>query len=177
MNFCSNCGNGQLEYIIPEGDHKHRYYCPNCDTIHYQNPRIIAGCIPMYNGKVLLAKRAIEPRYGFWNLPAGFLENGESPEDGALRELFEETGAKGEVKRLHTVFSLPNFNQVYLLFLVDLTSEEYEKTTSESLEVRFFELDEIPWKEIAFESSTFALESYIASPSKEKVNLGQFVKY
>lgn len=174
MKFCSNCGNGNLKFIIPEGDHKQRFVCNQCDTIHYQNPRIIAGCIPMYEGKVLLGKRAIEPRYGYWNLPAGFLECGETPEEGALRELYEETLAKGKIIRLHTIFSLPQFNQVYMLYLVDLESDFADKT-SESLEVQFYNLDEIPWDEIAFESTTFTLEKFIAFPNTTEAFSGQYI--
>ncbi|MBB6459016.1 NUDIX hydrolase [Flammeovirga kamogawensis] len=176
MNFCSNCGNNKLEYIIPEGDQKHRFVCNECDTIHYQNPRIIAGCLPIYDGKILLGKRAIEPRYGYWNLPAGFLENGETPNDGALRELYEETHAKGEAKHLHTVFSLPNFNQVYLIYYVALSSDEFSKVTSESIDVELFEIEDIPWDSIAFESTTFAIKKYIENPTNTTANIGHLIK-
>ncbi|NLR90393.1 MULTISPECIES: NUDIX hydrolase [Flammeovirga] len=174
MKFCSNCGSDRLQFIIPEGDHKERFVCPDCNTIHYQNPRVIAGCIPMYNGKVLLGKRAIEPRYGFWNLPAGFLECGETPEEGALRELYEETHAKGKIVRLHTIFSLPQFNQVYMLYLVDLESD-YATPTSESTEVAFYDLDNIPWEDIAFESTTFTLEKLIEFPEATETFSGKFI--
>ncbi|MBB3697900.1 zinc ribbon domain-containing protein [Flammeovirga yaeyamensis] len=174
MNFCSQCGSDQLQFIVPEGDHKQRFVCDNCGTIHYQNPRIIAGCLPVFEGKILLGKRAIDPRKGYWGLPAGFLENGETPEDGALRELFEETLAKGHIKHLQSVFSLPQFNQVYLIYLVDLVSDEVGPT-SETLESKLFEVKDIPWEDIAFESTTFALEEYLKNPEAKMTKRGYFV--
>lgn len=176
MNFCSNCGSSDLSFIIPEGDSFPRYCCQNCNTIHYQNPRVIVGCIPVWNGKILLGKRAIEPRKGLWNLPAGFMENGETAEDGAAREVFEETKANVKVLRLHTVFSLPQFNQVYLHFLAEMEDGKYAESTSESLEVKLFEPDEIPWDEIAFESSTFALKNYLKDPENISVHIGSYIK-
>jgi ADP-ribose pyrophosphatase YjhB (NUDIX family) len=107
----------------------------------------------------MLCKRAIQPQYGLWNLPAGFLENGETAEEGAARETLEETMAKVEIVKLHVVFSLPQVNQVYLHFLAKPKSELFGPT-KESLEVRLFNKDEIPWNDIAFHSSTFALEKY-----------------
>ncbi|MEL7021710.1 MAG: NUDIX hydrolase, partial [Bacteroidota bacterium] len=88
MNFCSNCGFSQLKFIIPKGDSRPRYVCQTCGTIHYTNPKIVAGCLPVWEDKVLLAKRAIEPRSGYWNIPAGYLENKESVEEGAMREVW-----------------------------------------------------------------------------------------
>ncbi|GAA4836604.1 NUDIX hydrolase [Algivirga pacifica] len=177
MNFCSHCGSNALKFEIPAGDTHHRFVCDACGTIHYQNPRIIVGCIPIYEGKVLLARRAIEPREGLWNLPAGFLENGERAEEGARREVKEETDALVEVVRLHTIFDLPEFNQVYLHFLAEMQAPHFASKTSESLEVRLFEEKDIPWEEIAFASTTFALQRYFENPTTENVHRGVFYKY
>ncbi|MCK5469842.1 MAG: NUDIX hydrolase [Cyclobacteriaceae bacterium] len=174
MKFCSNCGSKNISLKIPEGDTFPRYMCANCGRIFYDNPRIIVGCLPVSGEKVMLCKRAIQPQYGLWNLPAGFLENGENAEEGALRETFEETLAKVEIIKLHIVFSLPQVNQVYLHFLANV-NEEHFGPTKESLEVRLFEKDEIPWDEIAFHSSTFALEKYFEFDRDYKgVHIGSY---
>jgi len=159
VNFCSNCGSPDLKFSIPEGDSLPRFWCPNCNTIHYQNPRLIVGTLTTFEDKVLLCKRAIEPRYGLWNLPAGFLENGETAEAGALRETWEEAFAKPKLVRLHCVYSLPHVNQVYLHFLARLEKPEFS-SGPESLEVKLLTEEEIPWGEIAFTSTSFALKKY-----------------
>jgi len=159
LRYCSNCGSDNIELKIPEGDSFDRFVCTNCDKIFYDNPRVIVGCLPIIDNKVMLCKRAIQPQYGLWNLPAGFLENGEKVDEGAARETLEESLAKVEIIKLHAVFSLPRVNQVYLHFLADLNNQKFGPT-SESLEVRLFEKAEIPWDEIAFHSSTYALEKY-----------------
>ena len=159
MNFCSHCGSNKIQFIIPQGDTFQRFVCENCGRIYYDNPRIIVGCLPVYKKKIMLCKRAIQPQLGLWNLPAGFLENNEKPEDGAARETLEESLAKVEIIKLHVVFSLPKVNQVYLHFLAKLHDTHFGATT-ESLEVRLFEKEDIPWEDIAFHSSTYALEKY-----------------
>lgn len=160
MKFCSSCGSS-ITLRIPNGDSRHRHICGECDTIHYQNPRIIAGCLPAYEDKVLLCKRAIEPRYGLWTLPAGFMENGESTEEGALRETWEEARARVTIHSLYTMFSLPQINQVYLLFRGQLDDLDFA-VGPESLEVGLFAEDEIPWDEIAFPLVRKTLEHYFA---------------
>lgn len=160
MNFCSNCGSNEINFIIPEGDTYQRHVCSNCGNIYYNNPRIIVGCLPVYKDKIMLCKRAIQPQYGLWNLPAGFLENGETPEDGAARETLEESRAKVDIIKLHVVFSLPKVNQVYLHFLARLKDTNFGPT-SESLEVELFDPKDIPWDDIAFHSSVYALEKYL----------------
>jgi len=160
LNFCSNCGSETIQFKIPEGDTFHRHVCDNCGRIFYDNPRIIVGCLPIYNDKIMLCKRAIQPQLGLWNLPAGFLENGEKPEDGAARETLEESLANVEIIKLHCVFSLPSVNQVYLHFLAKLNDDHFGPT-SESLEVKLFDEKEIPWEDIAFHSTTFALNKYL----------------
>ena len=174
MNFCSNCGSNNIQFIVPDGDSFQRYVCGKCGKIYYENPRIIVGCLPIYEAKIMLCKRAIQPRYGLWNLPAGFLENNEKPEEGAVRETFEESLANVELIKLHCVFSLPKVNQVYLHFLAKLLDENFG-STSESLEVHLFEKNDIPWDEIAFHSSTFALQKYLEHGDQfEGVHIGSY---
>lgn len=148
MKYCPSCGN-PVTLKIPAGDDRQRYVCEHCDTIHYQNPRIITGCLPVYEDRVLLCKRAIEPRYGLWTLPAGFMENGETTEQGALRESWEEARAKIEIHGLYTLFNLPQINQVYLFYRGALTSLEFGPGI-ESLQVELFTEQQIPWDELAF---------------------------
>ncbi len=150
MKFCSSCGS-TVSLSIPDGDNRERFVCnhSDCGTIHYQNPRIITGCLPTYGDQVLLCKRAIEPRYGLWTLPAGFMENGETTTQGALRESWEEAYATLDVDKLYTLFSLPYINQVYFFYKATLLNTDF-KSSSESLEVKLFSEDEIPWDELAF---------------------------
>lgn len=160
MNFCSNCGSDQLRFVVPEGDNRPRYICANCHTIHYQNPRMVVGCLPIWEGKILLCRRAIEPRSGYWNLPAGYLENGESTQEGALRETQEEAGASVEIVRPHCLYNLPQINQVYLFFLARMLSPELN-IGPESLEAQLFAPQDIPYEDMAFTSSTFAIHKYL----------------
>jgi ADP-ribose pyrophosphatase YjhB (NUDIX family) len=148
MKFCSQCG-AEVEINIPKGDNRPRHVCISCGVIHYQNPKIVVGCIPVWEDKVLLCRRAIEPRYGLWTVPAGFMENGETSQQGAARETQEEACAEVEVESLYTLFNLPHINQVYLLFRSRLLNLDFT-AGEESLEVGLFEEAEIPWDEIAF---------------------------
>ncbi|MCU7853294.1 MAG: NUDIX hydrolase [Candidatus Thiodiazotropha sp. (ex Monitilora ramsayi)] len=148
MKFCSQCGSA-VEVNIPEGDNRPRHVCAACGTIHYQNPKIVVGCIPVWQEKVLLCRRAIEPRYGLWTVPAGFMENGETSQQGAARETLEEACARVDVEGLYTLFNLPHINQIYLLFRSRLLDLDYG-AGAESLDVGLFEEHEIPWDEIAF---------------------------
>jgi ADP-ribose pyrophosphatase YjhB (NUDIX family) len=144
--------------------------------VFYDNPRIIVGCLVEDRGRLLLCKRAIKPRFGLWNLPAGFLENGERVEQGAVRETLEESKAQVEILKLHAVFSLPQVNQVYLHFVAKLAGGQIGPTP-ESAEVRFFEPKEIPWTDIAFHSTTFALEKFLEhGKDYEGVHLGSHDK-
>lgn len=158
MKFCSSCG-ADVFHEIPAGDDRHRHVCRECDTIHYQNPRIITGCLPLYEDKVLLCKRAIEPRYGYWTLPAGFMENGETTSDGALRESWEEAQATIDIDGLYTMFNLPQINQVYLFYRGRLANLDFA-AGYESLDVKLFTEEEIPWKELAFPVINRTLEKY-----------------
>ncbi len=158
MNYCSQCGNS-VEIRIPEGDNRERHICDSCGTIHYQNPNVVTGCIPEWEGKVLLCRRAIEPRKGYWTLPAGFLENGESTQEGALRETLEEANARVAVGPLYSLFSLPSISQVYMLFRGALLDLDFSPG-KESLEVRLFDEAEIPWDELAFQVIVETLRCY-----------------
>jgi len=155
-----------MEFKVPEGDNLKRYYCPECDTIFYTNPNVVVGALCIRNGKILMAKRNINPRKGLWTLPAGFMENAETLQDGALRETYEETGSKAEVKMPYTLFSLPHINQIHMFFLADLLDEDFGPT-SESSEVRLFTIDEILWDEIAFPTVTKTLKYYIEDLEKD----------
>lgn len=144
---------------MPEGDDRPRYVCHSCGAIHYQNPKVVTGCIAEWEDKVLLCKRAIEPRYGFWTLPAGFMENRETTHEGAAREALEEANARVKIHELYTLFDLPQISQVYMLFrgrLLDLNISGGD----ESLEVRLFGEDEIPWNDIAFSAVHETLKFY-----------------
>ncbi len=159
MKFCSNCGSDQIALQIPQGDNRERFVCPACQTIHYQNPNIVAGCLPVWEDKVLLCRRAIEPAYGLWNVPSGYLENGESVADGARREVWEEAAAKVDIHYLITLYNLPKINQIYLQFVGELVDGAFG-VGEESLESALFTEADIPWKEMAFTSSVFTLKRY-----------------
>jgi ADP-ribose pyrophosphatase YjhB (NUDIX family) len=161
MNYCSNCGSDNIIKEIPVDDHRLRFTCKNCGKIFYENPRVVVGTIPIFNNKVLLAKRGIEPQKGKWNLPAGFLEMDETSKEGAIRETIEETGAEISDLTLHTIFQSDS-NHLYILFLANLKSEKFN-TTAESTEIEFFDFDSIPWDELAFTSNEFALKSLISN--------------
>lgn len=160
MNFCAACG-AAVELRIPDDDSRPRHICTACGTIHYQNPRLIIGSLPVWQDKVLLCRRAIEPRYGFWTLPGGFMENGESTGAAAIRETLEEANAHIEIGELYSMYSLPHIDQVHLLFLARLLDLDFFPGV-ESLEVKLFSEDEIPWEEIAFRPIRYSLEHYFA---------------
>lgn len=148
MKYCSNCS-ATVELLIPEGDSLPRYVCTTCNIIHYQNPKMVVGCIPEWEDKILLCRRAIEPRLGWWTLPAGFMENNETLEQAAARETLEEATARVEIGDLYAVYSLPHISQVYVLFRARLLDLDF-KPGVESLEVKLLAENEIPWNEMAF---------------------------
>jgi ADP-ribose pyrophosphatase YjhB (NUDIX family) len=149
MKFCSRCGASPLVFRVPEGDTLPRYVCPGCGEIHYQNPKIVVGCLPEWEGRVLLCMRAIEPRLGLWTLPAGFLENGETVIAGAQRETLEEARARVDIDELYTLISLPQISQVYMVFRARLKDLDFAPGP-ESLEVRLFDEAQVPWEQLAF---------------------------
>ncbi len=158
MKYCSNCGS-PVRSLIPPGDTLPRYVCDACTTIHYQNPKIVVGCIPEWEGKILMCRRAIEPRQGLWTLPAGFLENHETTIEGAVRETLEEAHARVEISMLYALYNVPHINQVYLLFRGQLLDLNF-KPGAESLEVRLFNERQIPWEKLAFRTVRETLNAY-----------------
>lgn len=160
LKFCSDCG-ARVTHKIPEADDRLRFVCDHCGIIHYQNPKIVVGSLPVWEDKVLLCKRAIEPQYGLWTLPAGFMENGESTLDGAERETFEEAGAKFKNPVFYRLFDIPFIDQVYLFYRAELTVPEFSPGI-ESLEVRLFTEQEIPWSDLAFPVIHDVLQEYFA---------------
>lgn len=158
MKFCSNCG-AKVAHKVPPGDSLPRYVCDACNTIHYQNPRMIVGCVPYWEDKVLLCKRAIEPRHGLWTVPAGFMENGETMEAGAIRETLEEANARVELDPLFAIYNIPHVNQVYILFRARLTDLDFHPGV-ESLETRLYAEADIPWDQIAFATVRNTLNHY-----------------
>ena len=160
MKYCSECGE-KVVISIPEGDNRPRHVCGNCSLIHYQNPKMVVGCLVEHDDKVLLCKRAIEPRYGLWTLPAGFMENDETTMQAAARETVEEAGADVEITQLFTMFSLPHIDQVYMLYRARFKEVTFAAGT-ESLEVALFSESEIPWDEIAFPVISESLKRFFA---------------
>jgi ADP-ribose pyrophosphatase YjhB (NUDIX family) len=158
MKFCSNCGN-PLQFAVPPGDDRGRFLCPACGAIHYQNPRVVAGCIPEAQDRVLLCRRAIEPCYGKWTLPAGYLENGETVTACAERETREETGARVAGLAPYLLYNICHINQIYLMFRARVVHAG-EGPGKESLEVKLFTEAEIPWEQIAFRVITATLQRY-----------------
>ena len=158
MNFCSNCGSA-VESAVPPGDDRPRFVCPACGMIHYQNPKLVVGCIPVWKTRVLLCQRAIKPCYGLWTLPAGYLENGESVAEGAIREAREEARASLSDLEPYALYNICHINQVYLFFRAKLLDLKF-RPGRESQEVRLFEQSEIPWDKIAFRAVELTLRRY-----------------
>lgn len=159
MNFCSRCG-GPIVQEVPADDNRVRHVCSSCRTVHYQNPRVIAGCIPEWQGKILLCRRAIEPRSGRWTLPAGFMELGETTAAAAVRETLEEANARVGEPELYTVMSLPHVDQVYIIYRAPLLNLDYGPSP-ESTHVELFDPDTVPWDELAFPTIQHTLTCYL----------------
>lgn len=157
MKYCPDCGQ-TVSNKMPEGDTRSRWICDACATVHYQNPKIVVGCVPERDGKILLCKRAIEPRYGYWTVPAGFMELGESIAQGAARETLEEACAEVEIGHLFASVDVVEAGQVHLFFTAKLISDF--AAGDETLEAQMYAEDEIPWDDIAFRSGLYALEKY-----------------
>ena len=171
MSFCSNCGQ-PTEYKIPLGDHQTRQVCPACKTIHYVNPKLICGALALWEDKVLLCRRAIEPRYGLWTLPAGYMELFETMEQGAARETREEAEAEIEIEQLYCMYNIPRIGQIYVLFKAQLNDGIFG-AGEESIECRLFEEHEIPWNDLAFPSVKRTLEHFFEDRKTLK-NTDQF---
>ena len=160
MKFCSNCA-APITIRIPADDTRERHVCNSCGSIHYQNPRNVVGSIPVHRDQVLLCRRAIEPRLGYWTLPAGFMELGESTSAGAVRETLEEAGALVEIGPLYSILNVPHAEQVHLFYLATMSTPHFA-AGEESLEVALFDEKDIPWAEIAFPTVKQTLEWFFA---------------
>ncbi len=158
--FCSHCG-ASIVLRVPDGDSRVRACCDACGTIHYDNPRVVVGTVPVWGEQVLLCRRAIEPRHGFWTLPAGFLEIGESMHDGARRETLEEAGAEVDRLELFSAFDVIHVAQIHVFFRAAMRSAQFE-AGEESLEVQLFDERDIPWPELAFRTVSMTLEAFFA---------------
>jgi len=159
VKFCSQCG-AAIIVTVPADDNRERHVCSRCETIHYQNPKIVAGCIPAWEDKVLLCRRAIEPRSGLWTLPAGFMELGETTLEAAVRETLEEANARVDVHDLYMVINLPHVDQVYMMFRSRLLDRDYSPGP-ESEEVDLFSPEDIPWDSLAFATIRETLRYYL----------------
>lgn len=163
MNFCSECAH-PVSLSIPAGDNRPRYVCGNCGAIHYQNPKMVLGSIPVWDAdgdmRILLCKRAIEPRHGYWTLPAGFMENNETTTEAAIRETVEEAGANIRLHELFSLLNVPHVHQVHMFYRATLLDLNYEAGV-ESLEVKLFAPDEIPWDDIAFQTVSHTLRFFL----------------
>jgi len=159
MNYCSSCGQ-KVSKRTPSDDNRERWVCDACGIVHYQNPKMVVGCVPEKDGRILLCKRAIEPRYGYWTVPAGFMELGESQAQGAARETLEEACAEVEIGHLFASVDVVDAGQVHVFFTAKLLSDY--AAGEESLEVAMYREDEVPWDDIAFHSGRYALQKYFA---------------
>lgn len=159
MKFCSSCS-APIAHRVPPGDSLPRFVCDECGDIHYQNPRLVVGTLPVLDGRLLLCRRAIEPRYGYWTLPAGYMENGESTAQAALRETSEEAGAKIELEAPFTMISVPHVNQVHLFYRAKLLDPAFAPG-DETLEAALFAEADIPWKELAFRTVSMTIKHWI----------------
>ena len=159
MKYCNQCG-GTVQSVIPNGDTNLRFVCTACEFIHYENPKIVVGTVPIHNNEVLLCLRAIEPRKNFWTLPAGFLENGESLAEGAIRESQEEALFTPLLGPMLAIVDVVHANQVDIFFRAGLTDNCFGPGV-ESLDVKMFSLDDIPWDEMAFKTGKIALKAQI----------------
>ncbi len=161
MKFCPQCGSADVEFRVPAGDNRPRHICSRCNYIHYVNPKLVVGCVPVWKQQVLLCRRAIEPRLGYWTTPAGFMEIGETLEQAAARETLEEACAEVEIEDMFAVVDVVRAEQVHVMFRAHLVSGEFA-AGEESLEVALFDEADVPWPEIAFPSIRFSLQRFFA---------------
>jgi len=164
IQYCNHCG-ANVTFTIPPGDSLPRHICNVCGHIHYENPRLVVGCVAEWEGKILLCRRAIEPRHGFWTLPAGFMENGETTSQAAIRETQEEAGAGILIDAPFAMISIAHINQVHLFYRGRMASPHFA-AGEESLEVSLCHSEQIPWSELAFRSVGICLEHYLADRAK-----------
>lgn len=176
MNYCSVCG-APVVLRVPSGDNRQRHVCRSCATVHYQNPKVVAGCILNWGEQVLLCRRAIEPRYGYWTLPAGFMELGETTQEAAAREAFEEANAVAEDLMLYGLYNLKHISQVYVMFRGRLQAGR-ASAGHESLEVGLFGRARIPWQALAFPVVHETLERYFEECDRGefRIHYGDFIR-
>lgn len=172
LHYCTQCANS-LVRIIPPDDNRVREVCLQCGSVHYQNPRNVVGVVPIWGDKILLCKRAIEPRYNTWTLPAGFMELKESTAEGAMREADEEAGVELELGQLFTLIDVPVAGQVHVYYLAKVLSPELNPGP-ESLEARFFTPDEIPWDNLSFRTVSTTIEHYLADKAKGSFSIHNY---
>jgi ADP-ribose pyrophosphatase YjhB (NUDIX family) len=176
MKFCSECAH-PVSLAVPPDDNRPRYVCEHCGVIHYQNPKMVIGSIPVWEHdgetRILLCKRAIEPRRGYWTLPAGFMENGETTMEAALRETLEEAGARVRMHELFSLLNVPHVHQVHMFYRATLLDLDYEAGI-ESLEVKLFSEAEIPWNDIAFSTVGHTLKYFFADLLKVRNDGGAY---
>ena len=159
MNYCSNCG-ARVVLKVPEGDFLPRHVCDNCGLVHYENPKLVVGSVPEYQGRILICKRGIEPRVGYWTIPAGFMENDETLEAGAAREAAEEARIQVEIGSLLVLANVTSARQVHVFFRSRMLSPDFA-VTHESLEVKLVDERDIPWDQLAFPSTEYALRRFV----------------
>ena len=169
MKFCPNCAS-PLAFKVPPADNRPRYVCPDCNAIHYQNPRIVTGTVCTWDNRILLCKRAIEPRYGCWTLPAGFMEIDETVADGAIRETTEEAGARIELQDLYSMIDVIHAEQVHVFYRARMLGPELDPGP-ESLEARLFDEGAIPWDELAFKTVVSTLRWFVADRKEGRFGL------
>jgi ADP-ribose pyrophosphatase YjhB (NUDIX family) len=161
IKHCKNCGEAVVYRLPDDGDTKERAICGACQTVHYENPLMVVGTVPYWGDRVLLCKRNIEPRWGKWTLPAGFMELNETVAEGAARETVEEAGAEFEMKAFFSLVNISRVGQVHLFYLAELLSDQFDPG-HETIEARLFTEAEIPWDEIAFKTVAETLKRYFA---------------
>ncbi|HRH74695.1 MAG TPA: NUDIX hydrolase [Zoogloea sp.] len=169
MNYCSQCG-AQVSLKIPAGDSLPRHVCDQCGTIHYQNPKVVVGALVQWEDSILMCRRAIEPRYGYWTLPAGFMENNETCGGAALRETFEEAGARIALGPMFSFVDLPHISQIHIIYRANLLDLDF-KAGDESLEVALMAEEDIPWSEIAFRSIDYTLKCFFEDRKRGQYDL------
>ncbi|MDP1527490.1 MAG: NUDIX hydrolase [Rhodocyclaceae bacterium] len=160
MNFCCTCA-APVSLKVPPGDSLPRHVCETCGAIHYRNPRLVVGTLPVWEDKILLCRRAIEPRLGYWTLPAGFMENGESVAAAAARETREEACARIELGEMFSMISVPHISQVHVIYRARLLDLDFAPG-EETLELALFEEAAIPWQEISFRTVALTLRHFFA---------------
>ena len=164
MKYCPDCA-APLIKRVPPGDSVPRGVCDACGRVHYQNPKLVVGTVPEWEGKILLCRRAIEPRYGYWTLPAGFMENGETTGEGAARETLEEAGARVDLTGAFSMISVPYVNQIHVFYRARLLDLDF-KPGVESLDIELFDEARVPWKDIAFRTVGLTLKFWFADRAR-----------